>query len=212
MLATAPPPDRPIPCRRPIGLPWSLTIPEPDFRVEVRGFEPLASSVRVSGSPPLCGEAFRSSTPTVRGEVRRSDIGPPGRKLVCSPGDADAGADGQPFSGGPWRQGVGGEDGASRRGAGPAGAVEVVAVVVVTDQHGVDRAEVGGGDRRAGQLPEAGAPAEAVPAARGVEGRIGQQPPPPTSIRAVGPPMWVMRVVVIRRRLVLAGGCPGARG
>jgi hypothetical protein len=40
-------------------------------------------------------------------------------------------------------------------------------VVVVTDQHGVDWAEVGGGDRRAGQLPGVGAPAEAVPAARG---------------------------------------------
>src|SRR5215216_1785654 len=63
--------------------------------------------------------------------------------------------------------GGGGEDGASRWEQGPAGAVEVVAVAVVTDQHGVDWAEVGGGDRRAGQLVEAGAPAEAVPAARG---------------------------------------------
>jgi hypothetical protein len=43
-------------------------------------------------------------------------------------------------------------------------------------------------------------------------GVAGQQPPPPTSIRAVGPPMWVMGVVVMGRRLVLAGGCPGARG
>ena len=32
-----------------------------------------------------------------------------------------------------------------------------------------------------------------------------------TSSRAVGPPMWVIRVV-IRRRSALAGGCPGARG
>jgi hypothetical protein len=107
--------------------------------------------------------------------------------------------------------GGGGEDGASRREQGPAGAVEVVAVVVVTDQHGVDWAEVGGGDRRAGQLPGAGAPAEAVAAAGGAKVGSVSSRHFPTSIRAVGPPMWVMRTVM-RRRLVLAEGCPGVRG
>src|SRR4029450_10504761 len=43
--------------------------------VEVRGFEPLASSVRVSGSLPLCAAAFAQVRWTVRGEVRRSDAG-----------------------------------------------------------------------------------------------------------------------------------------
>jgi hypothetical protein len=48
--------------------------------------------------------------------------------------------------------GDGGEDGAGRREQGPAGGVEVVAVVVVAEQDRVDRSQVGGGDRRAGQL------------------------------------------------------------
>jgi hypothetical protein len=37
---------------------------------------------------------------------------------------------------------------------GPAGGLQVVAVVAVAEQDGVDRAKVGGGDRRAGQLME----------------------------------------------------------
>ena len=41
--------------------------------MEVRGFEPLTSSVRVRGGPPLCRPAFPRSARIVRGEVRRSD-------------------------------------------------------------------------------------------------------------------------------------------
>ena len=53
--------------------------------VEVRGFEPLTSSVRVIGGMPLCRPAFpqvdsdrrfRRSIPTVRGEVRWREEGP----------------------------------------------------------------------------------------------------------------------------------------
>jgi hypothetical protein len=44
-----------------------------------------------------------------------------------------------------------------RREQGLAGGVEVVAVVVVAEHDRVDWAEVSGGDRRAGQLPGAGA-------------------------------------------------------
>ena len=54
-----------------------------------------------------------------------------------------------PESSGP---GGGGDDGAGRRQQGAAGGVEVVAVVVVAEQDGVDWAQVGGGDRRPGQL------------------------------------------------------------
>jgi hypothetical protein len=35
--------------------------------VEVRGFEPLASSVRVSGGLPLCGAAFAQVDPNREG-------------------------------------------------------------------------------------------------------------------------------------------------
>jgi hypothetical protein len=49
--------------------------------------------------------------------------------------------------------GGGGEDDTGRREQGPAGVIKVVAVVVVAEQHHVDRAEVGGSDRQAGQLP-----------------------------------------------------------
>ena len=64
-------------------------------------------------------------------------------------------------------------DGSSARPA----VVEVVVVVVVGEQDGVDRPEVGGGDRGPGQLDRARAPAEVVLPARGVERRIGQQAP-----------------------------------
>jgi hypothetical protein len=50
--------------------------------------------------------------------------------------------------------GGGGEDHTGRQEQGAAGGVEVVAVVVVAEQDRVDWAEVGGGDRRAGQLRE----------------------------------------------------------
>jgi hypothetical protein len=47
--------------------------------------------------------------------------------------------------------GGGGEDDTGRWEQGPAGGIQVVAVVVVAEQDGVDRAQVGGRDRRAGQ-------------------------------------------------------------
>src|SRR4029453_354948 len=46
--------------------------------------------------------------------------------------------------------GGGGEDDTGPPGAGPAGGVEVVAVMVVTEQHGVAWTGAGGGDVRAG--------------------------------------------------------------
>ena len=58
-----------------------------------------------------------------------------------------------------------------------AGRVEVVAVVVVAQQHRVDRRQIGGGDRRPGRLARPRAPAEPVGPARGVEGRVGQETP-----------------------------------
>lgn len=58
-----------------------------------------------------------------------------------------------------------------------AGDVEVVAVVVVAEQHRVDRREVGHGDRRSGDLARRRSPAEAVFPPRGVERRIGQDRP-----------------------------------
>ena len=64
-----------------------------------------------------------------------------------------------------------------RRQQRPPRGVEVVAVVVVGQQHGVDRRQVGDRDRRPGGLARARPPAEAVAAAGGVERRVGQQPP-----------------------------------
>ena len=43
---------------RETGKPRRSTFGWSSWVVEVRGFEPLASSVRVSGGPPLCGPAF----------------------------------------------------------------------------------------------------------------------------------------------------------
>ena len=70
-----------------------------------------------------------------------------------------------------------GDDDAGRRQQRAPGRIEVVVVVVVGEQHRVDRREIGGGDRRAGELARAGAPAEVVRPAGRVEGRVGQQPP-----------------------------------
>ena len=64
-------------------------------------------------------------------------------------------------------------DGSSAR----PGVVEVVGVVLVGEEHGVDRTDVLDGDRRPGELARRRSPAEGVPAARRVEGRIGQQAP-----------------------------------
>ena len=50
-------------------------------------------------------------------------------------------------------------------------------MVVVAEQHRVDRPDLGGGDGRSGQLLGARSPAEAVAAAGRVEGRVGQEPP-----------------------------------
>jgi hypothetical protein len=88
------------------------------------------------------------------------------RRAMAARGGRDL--DGRPsrglqLSGRPWHQAAGvaaerpdtrggGKDDAGRREQGPAGGVEVVAVVVVTQQHRVKRAQVGGGDRRPGQL------------------------------------------------------------
>src|SRR5919197_5448777 len=47
-------------------------------------------------------------------------------------------------------------------------------------------------------------PAEPVALTGRVEGRIGQQAPPPPSIRAVGPPMWVGRLPLLGFRLATA--------
>jgi hypothetical protein len=54
--------------------------------------------------------------------------------------------------------------------------VEVVVVLVVAEQDGVDAAERLGGQRRPGQLVRPGAEPERVVAPRLVEGRVGQQP------------------------------------
>ena len=58
-----------------------------------------------------------------------------------------------------------------------AGGVQVVVVLVVAEQHRVDRADVVGRDRRPGQLVRRGAPAELVVAPGGSKVGIGQQPP-----------------------------------
>ena len=77
----------------------------------------------------------------------------------------------------PPRSRLGRQHGPGPREERPAGGVEVVVVVVVAEQHRVDRADLRGVDRRLGQFRRAGAPAEAVLTARGVEGRVGQEAP-----------------------------------
>lgn len=70
-----------------------------------------------------------------------------------------------------------GEYGVRGRQQGAPGHVEVVAVVVVAEQDGVDGRQVRDGEGGAGRLTGGGAPAEPVAAARRIERRVGQQPP-----------------------------------
>ena len=95
-----------------------------------------------------------------------------GAQLGLRPGREAAGVAAEPP-----RAGLGRDHGPGPRQQRPAGGVEVVVVVVVAEQHRVDRAQLLGGDRGLGQLGRAGAPAEAVLAAGGVEGRVGEQAP-----------------------------------
>jgi hypothetical protein len=95
-----------------------------------------------------------------------------GRQLGARPGSEPAGVAAEPP-----RPRPGGDRRRRRRQQRPTGSVEIVVVVIVAEEDGVDRTDFLGGDRRVGQLGRAGAPAEAVLAARGIEGRIGQQPP-----------------------------------
>ena len=97
---------------------------------------------------------------------------------------------------GAWRR-AGRDDGAGARQQRAAGGVEVVLVVVVAEQDGVDGAEVVRCDRWAGELLR-DVPQPKLylrPGASNVGSvRIRH---PPTSISAVGPPMCVMRMVLM---------------
>jgi hypothetical protein len=69
---------------------------------------------------------------------------------------------------------AGGEDERDVGQEGASGVVQVVRVLVVREQHGVDRTEVGWVDRRGGGLGQNHAAGGVVPG--GVEGRVGQDP------------------------------------
>ena len=71
----------------------------------------------------------------------------------------------------------GGDHGPGPRQQRAAGRIEVVLVMVVAEQHGVDRRQLVRRDRRAGDLVRGRSPAELVVAARRVERRIGEQRP-----------------------------------
>jgi hypothetical protein len=75
------------------------------------------------------------------------------------------------------RAGDGHDHGARRRRQRAAGGVEVVVVLIVAEQHHVDRSNVRGGDRRAGQLARPRTPAEPVAPSGGIERGIGEQAP-----------------------------------
>ena len=69
------------------------------------------------------------------------------------------------------------DDDGRRREQRPAGVVEVVGMVVVGEQHDVDRSHVGGRDRRAGGLARRRAQTEVVRPSRIVERRVGEDAP-----------------------------------
>src|SRR5918996_3440474 len=71
----------------------------------------------------------------------------------------------------------GGDHRAGRGQQRPAGGVEIVVVVVVAEQDGVDRSEIGSGCRRPAQLARSRAPAESIALAGRIKRRVGQQAP-----------------------------------
>ena len=77
----------------------------------------------------------------------------------------------------PSRPRDGRDNDACRRQQLPPSGIEVVPVVIVAEQYRVNRQELGGGDRRSGQLARARAPAEGVPLSGRIERRVGEQSP-----------------------------------
>ncbi len=95
----------------------------------------------------------------------------------------------------------GGDDDARRRQQGAPGVVEVVGVVIVGEQHRVDRSEVGGLDRRPRDLPRTRAPTEVVRATRAVEASDrSRSATRRNSMSTVGPPMCVSQTVLMLAR------------
>src|SRR5580700_4375501 len=69
----------------------------------------------------------------------------------------------------PTRAGLGREHGSRLGQQSPTGGIEVVVVLVVAEQDGVDRANLRGRNGRPGQLPRDRTPAEVVPPPRRVK-------------------------------------------
>ena len=121
----------------------------------------------------LADDRVAERRPVAAGRRRDLDRGPPvGLEPGAFPGGEAAGVAAEPL-----RPGDGRDDGPGAGQQLPPGPVEVVVVVVMAEQDRVDPPQIGGGDRRSGELLRAGPPAEPVAAAGGVEGRVGQQPP-----------------------------------
>jgi hypothetical protein len=78
----------------------------------------------------------------------------------------------------PLRAGYGCHHDSCRREQRPTSGVEIVAIVIVRQQDGVDRREVGRGDRGSGHLARRRTPAEGVSSAGVVEHRVSEQRPP----------------------------------
>lgn len=139
----------------------------------------------VTHSSPRCCPAQASEKPTTGPEIGSLPTGPcrqgvavmvivslPGASRVAvSPAAADAGAP-ELGRGLPCRKGR-----APGRQQRPGRRVEVVAVVVMTHQDSVDPTQICRVDRRTDQLAGSRAPAEEVPLAGRIEGRIGQDAP-----------------------------------
>ena len=104
---------------------------------------------------------------------RHTQRGPPLGLQECVGPGREPGSDAEPA--GPGRRR---DDSVDRREEAAAEVVEVVGVMVVGEQHGIDPAELAGPQSGAGELARRGAPPEGVPAAGRIEGRVGEEPPP----------------------------------
>ena len=112
--------------------------------------------------------------PWRQGVAVTSIVGRPAARAGWSPGREAAGVATEPL-----RAATRGHDAPADGKQRAAGGVEVVAVVVVAEQDSVDRAELRGGDRRAGELARRRSPAEGVrrPGASNVGSVSNRQPP-----------------------------------
>jgi hypothetical protein len=146
-------------------------------------FKPFSASSTTTADPRSTTQNGRRSRHSARPAARRGVTGvrPGTSSRMTSQGDSPRAVPE------PLRARCGRHHNSCRWEQRPTGGIEVVVVVIVAQQDGVDRRELGRSHRRPGQLPRGRAPAEGVPSAGSSNVGSVSRRQPSTAISAVWP-------------------------